>query len=232
MIIPVREESCGPWEMRIRRTATLIGRLGLACLFFSQLFWKLPPDFGCTRDSGRFIFTSVSADGNLRRTTGLCDWLGVESIFAHRERSILGVNVNNDDGGSQMRAIPLSWLVHANGAFVDQIVIPNIDLFGWVVWLAEAVVVVSMAFGIFSRFGALVSLGLGVHLMLGLAGVSDPAADLYEWEWSYHQIILLSILLVGLAPGRTWGVDGFLRPRLMAAAERGSRFARVLTAFQ
>lgn len=82
MIIPVREKSCGAWELRIRQTAILIGRLGLACLFFSQLFWKLPPDFGCTRDSGRFIFTSVSADGNLRRTTGLCDWLGVESIFA------------------------------------------------------------------------------------------------------------------------------------------------------
>lgn len=231
MRIPVCEDcNAAPWDARIRRTSIVIGRLGLACLFFSQLFWKLPPDFGCTRDGGAFVFTSVSADGQLLRTTGLCDWLGVESIFAKRERSILGVNFNNHDGGSEMLATPLAWLVRANGAFVDQIVIPYIGVFGWLVWLAEAFVVVSMTFGIFSRLGALVSLGLGVQLMLGLAGVSDAGAGLQEWEWSYHQIIILSILLLGVAPGRIVGIDGLLRPRFLAAAEQGNRLARLLAA--
>ena len=39
---------------------------------------------------------------------------------------------------------------------------------------------------------------------------------------------VLSLLLLALAPGRVLGIDAWLRPRLLAAAERGSRVARAL----
>jgi hypothetical protein len=101
-------------------------------------------------------------------------------------------------------------------------------LFGWLIWLAEAFIAVSLFSGIFSRLGALVSLGISLQLMLGLAGAWDPVADLQEWEWTYHMIVLMSIVMLGLAPGRIWGVDAWLRPRLAAAVAKGSGFARWL----
>ena len=60
----------------------VIARLALAYLFFGQLFWKLPPSFGCPPD---FAFTTGGVkDGyvQLQRTSGLCDWMGVEQVWA------------------------------------------------------------------------------------------------------------------------------------------------------
>lgn len=210
------------WEQRLLKVALLIGRVGLAYLFFSQLFWKLPPQFGC--GDGPFAFSSTNAGGQLVRTAGLCDWLGIESVYAHQERSFFITDFNND--GSPEIGFGLGLPVALNGAFVDKVVIPYLGLFGWLIWLAEAFIAVSLFFGLFSRLGALVSLGISLQLMLGLAGAWDPGADLQEWEWTYHMIVLMSIVMLGLAPGRIWGVDAWLRPRLAAAAEKGSGLAR------
>ena len=38
------------WEERLRKITIVIACLGLAYLFLTQLFWKLPPTFGCTND--------------------------------------------------------------------------------------------------------------------------------------------------------------------------------------
>ncbi|MGH3090434.1 MAG: hypothetical protein ACRDSJ_24395, partial [Rubrobacteraceae bacterium] len=64
-------------------------------------------------------------------------------------------------------------------------------------------------------------------LMIGLAGIPDP----YEWEWSYQTIFILSIVLFGIAPGRYFGLDRLLRPRLIALSERGSKFSKLLLLF-
>ena len=37
-------------DQRIYKICMVIARLGLAYLFFTQLWWKLPPDFGCGDD--------------------------------------------------------------------------------------------------------------------------------------------------------------------------------------
>jgi len=49
-----------------------------------------------------------------------------------------------------------------------------------------------------------------------------------EWEWSYILMLLLSIAMFGLAPGRYFGLDRLLRPRFRALSERGSRAGRLL----
>jgi hypothetical protein len=67
--------------------------------------------------------------------------------------------------------------------------------------------------------------------MLGLAGAWDPPTALNEWEWSYHLMILLSLVLLGAASGRFFGLDALLRPRLAAAADDGKRLAKALLAF-
>ncbi len=62
------------WEQRLRSIALVIGRLTLAYLFFTQLFWKMPPTFGCPPD---FKFTTADADGILVRAGSLCDSISV-----------------------------------------------------------------------------------------------------------------------------------------------------------
>ena len=35
------------WEETLKKVVIVVGRLALAYLFFTQLFWKMPPTFGC-----------------------------------------------------------------------------------------------------------------------------------------------------------------------------------------
>jgi hypothetical protein len=39
------------WDSRLQKIVVFAGRLGLAYLFFTQLFWKLPPAFGCNNNN-------------------------------------------------------------------------------------------------------------------------------------------------------------------------------------
>lgn len=215
------------WEERLRKTTLVIARLGLAFLFLSQLFWKMPPRYGCGAGPG-FAFTTAAPDGALVRTSGLCDWIGIESVYAQRPRSFFAIY--NQDGDT-LFSVPVDPLVRLNGAFIDGIVVPNFAWFGSLIFLAEAWIALSLGLGLFSRLGALVAIGIAAQLALGVGGARDPAAHLQEWEWSYHLMLLLAIVLLGSAPGRVLGVDARLRPRLAAARTRGSRVARVLQAF-
>jgi len=212
------------WEEPLRRFTLVIARLGLAFLFFSQLFWKLPPQFGC---GSEFAFTSAGPDGALVRTSGLCDWVGLESVYAGRDRSFFVVH--SPDGGTFF-SIGLDPLVQINGFFVNRIVQPAFGAFGWAIFFAEAFVTVTLFLGFFSRGGALVALLLSLQLMLGLAGAWDPATHLNEWEWSYHLMVLLSLVLLGIAPGRILGLDALLRPRLAATTARGGWLAKLYLA--
>lgn len=212
------------WEEPLRRITLVVARLGLAFLFFSQLFWKLPPQFGCGSD---LAFTTAGPEGELVRTSGLCDWVGLESVYANRERTFFVVY--GPDGGT-LFSIGLDPLVKLNGYFVARVVQPGFVFFGWAIFLVEAFVAATLLLGLVSRAGALVALLLSLQLMLGLAGAWDPATHLNEWEWSYHLMILLSLVLLGLAPGRILGLDGLLRPRLAVSAARGNRLARLYLA--
>ncbi|MCL4862928.1 MAG: hypothetical protein KJZ93_26195 [Caldilineaceae bacterium] len=211
-------EQAPHWEQWVRKIALVIGRLALGYLFFTQLFWKMPPTFGCPAD---FAFTTANEEGRLVRTQGLCDWIGVEAVWAERPRRFFVANLDNQ--GPPEMFVDVSWLVRLNGLFITNVVMPNIRWFGYLIWLSEAWIFASLFFGLFSRLGALVAIGISAQLMIGLAGITSP----YEWEWSYHLMVVLSILMFAFAPGRIWGIDAWLRPRLQTAAAR-NRLARLL----
>jgi hypothetical protein len=211
------------WEQRLRQVLLVVVRLGLAYLFFSQLFWKMPPSFGCPADFG-FTTSSMDADGRLQlqRTSGLCDWIGIEVAWSDQPRYFFVANLDNQ--GSPELFLSLGWAAKLNAAFLEGFVQPNLRWFGWFIWGAEAFIFLSLFLGLFSRLGGLVAIAISAQLALGLAGIGNP----YEWEWSYNLMVLLSLVMFAFAPGRVFGLDAWLRPRLHQAAEEGNRLARAL----
>jgi len=80
------------------------------------------------------------------------------------------------------------------------------------VWTAELLVAISLLFGLFTRFGALLATILSVQLYVGLAYT--------EWIWTYGMLVLLALVFVAVPAGRRLGVDLWLAPRLRSAAQR------------
>lgn len=201
-------------EDLIKNVGLLFARVALGYLFFTQLWWKVPPGFGCPAD---FAFTT-EVSGRLRTTSGLCDWIGRESVYAQQPRQFFVADLRTV-GGPNL-ALDVSALARANGAFLDGFVKPNIGWFGYVVWAMEAFIFVSLVLGVVGRLGGLVALAQSAQLMIGLSGTPG------EWEWIYHLMVTLSLVLVSIPAGRWLGVDAWLRPRLQSAAGRGSRLAQ------
>jgi uncharacterized membrane protein YphA (DoxX/SURF4 family) len=207
---------------RLQKAVLFIARIILGYLFFTQLFWKFPPQFGCPPN---FAFTNGSIqDGRLRlqRTSGLCDWIGIESVYAKQPRPFLVADMT-PVGGPKL-AIDLGWLARVNGLFIDNVVMPNIQWMGWLIWGAETFIAVSLILGFFTRLGGLTAIAISAQLMIGLAGIPNP----YEWEWSYNLMVILSLVIFAFAPGYIFGLDQLIKPRLDKAAENGSRIGRAL----
>ncbi len=208
--VSYRQEDLPTWEQRLRQFTLVIARVGLAYLFFTQLLWKLPPSFGCPPD---FSLTTADANGRLQRTSGLCDWIGIESVWSTRPRPFFVADMGSIGGPTL--SVDLGFAARLNGLFLDNFVKPNIRWFGYVIWGMEAFIFLSLFLGLFSRLGALVSIVQSGQLWIGLAGIKVP----YEWEWTYTLMVLMSLLMFAFAPGRVLGVDVWLRRRLRVAAE-------------
>ncbi|MEJ2757429.1 MAG: hypothetical protein P8046_03010 [Anaerolineales bacterium] len=76
------------FDSKLYKVCIVIARLILAYFFFTQLWWKLPPRFGCAND---FAFP-VPAEQNYydsNGSSGLCYWMGLESIYASQPREVL-----------------------------------------------------------------------------------------------------------------------------------------------
>jgi hypothetical protein len=93
---------------------------------------------------------------------------------------------------------------------------------GWLIWLMEAFIALSLILGMFARLGGLVGLIQAANLYIGLTALP------FEWYWTYGMMIVLQLIFFAVPSGRTLGVDAWLRPRLLAAAQRGNRPARWL----
>jgi hypothetical protein len=90
------------------------------------------------------------------------------------------------------------------------------------VWTAELLVSISLLFGLFTRFGAILAIILALQLYVGLAYT--------EWIWTYGMLVLLALVLVAVPAGRRLGIDLWLAPRLQAAGQH-HRVARIANWF-
>ena len=91
------------------------------------------------------------------------------------------------------------------GTLVHDIVLPNLALFGPLVYLVEVAIGVSLLLGLLSRAGALLGFLMGLNLWLGLYSVPN------EWPWTYMFLIMIQALFAIDPPGRALGADVLLR---------------------
>ena len=92
-------------------------------------------------------------------------------------------------------------------ALVRNIVLPNLAVFGPLVYLVELIIGVTLLLGLFSRAGALLGLLMGLNLWLGLYSADN------EWPWTYMFLVMIQAWFVIDPPGRVLGADVLLRRR-------------------
>jgi uncharacterized membrane protein YphA (DoxX/SURF4 family) len=101
------------------------------------------------------------------------------------------------------------------GTLIGDIVLPNLTVFGPLVYLVEVTIGVSLMLGLLSRAGAVLGLLMGMNLWLGL--YSAPG----EWPWTYMFLVMIQGLFVIDPPGRVLGADTLLRLRNVVNARAG-----------
>ena len=95
--------------------------------------------------------------------------------------------------------------VALQGDLVGSIVLPNLRLFGPVIYLVELAIAISLLLGLFSRWGALLGLLMGLNLWLGLYSAPN------EWPWTYMFLVMIQAWFVIDPPGRVLGGDALRR---------------------
>jgi uncharacterized membrane protein YphA (DoxX/SURF4 family) len=91
--------------------------------------------------------------------------------------------------------------------FVKGFLLPNLHLFGPLVFLAELTFATSMILGFAVRAVSVLAIAFVLHLWLGIYRPGDPA----EWPWSYIFLAMLMFLFALHAAGRSLGLDAWLR---------------------
>ena len=102
--------------------------------------------------------------------------------------------------------------VALQSTLVANVVIPNLTVFGPLVYLIEVSIGVSLILGLFSRVGAFLGVLMGINLWLGL--YSAPG----EWPWTYMFLVIIQGLFFLDPPGRVLGADVLLRNQRGSAA--------------
>jgi thiosulfate dehydrogenase (quinone) large subunit len=101
--------------------------------------------------------------------------------------------------------------------FVENVVLPNFVVFGWLTLLVEASLGAFLLIGLATRFWALV--GVAHTIVITLSVLHAPN----EWHWSYFLMLLIHVALFATAAGRCYGIDGLLRPAWLRSARPVAR---------
>ena len=87
------------------------------------------------------------------------------------------------------------------GELVKDVVLPNIQIFGPIVYATEVFIGVSLMLGVVTRLGALLGFLMALNLWLGLYSAPN------EWPWTYAFLAILQLGFLVDPPGRSLGAD-------------------------
>ncbi len=99
---------------------------------------------------------------------------------------------------------------------VRDLVLPNIAVFGPLVYAIEVAIAVSLILGLATRLGAALGALMAINLWLGLYNAPG------EWPWTYMFLVVIQLLYVLDPPGRSLGVDALAWRRSDASHERAT----------
>jgi uncharacterized membrane protein YphA (DoxX/SURF4 family) len=112
-------------------------------------------------------------------------------INKQEARNILDFEVNRRNGGTDVPVLP---------DVVNDVILPNFDVFEWLLTCVELGVGAALIVGFATRGAALI--GLGQQLFLQLVYLSSGR---WMWEQPHEWVPLLILALV--PAGRVWGLD-------------------------
>jgi uncharacterized membrane protein YphA (DoxX/SURF4 family) len=98
---------------------------------------------------------------------------------------------------------------------VRDLVLPNIAVFGPLVYAIEVAIAVSLILGVWTRLGAALGALMAINLWLGLYDAPG------EWPWTYMFLVVIQLTFVLYPPGRSLGIDA-VAWRRDAAAHKGA----------
>lgn len=98
-------------------------------------------------------------------------------------------------------------MLEAHANVIEDVILPNYELFGYLIYLAESLTGVLLLLGLLTRLAAALGLLQSLNLFVGLSQAPDV------WVWDYGLMMLLHLALLALAAGRYFGLDLFLHER-------------------
>lgn len=93
----------------------------------------------------------------------------------------------------------------ALGALVNGFMLPAIAFFGSVAYVVELFLAAALILGVCVRLAGLVAIGQCVFLWLTLYRAE------HEWPWNYMFLMMLHVMFIVVAAGRSLGWDAVLR---------------------
>lgn len=87
---------------------------------------------------------------------------------------------------------------------VRDFVLPNIAVFGPLVYAVEVLIAASLMLGLLTRFSSALGALMAINLWLGLYSAQN------EWPWTYMFLVVLELLFLLNPPGRSLGLDALL----------------------
>jgi uncharacterized membrane protein YphA (DoxX/SURF4 family) len=106
-------------------------------------------------------------------------------------------------------------------SFLTDVVLAHFSFFAPQVFLVEVIITATLLLGLWTRFGSLLGLAMGINLALGL--YRSPG----EWPWTYVFLVLVMGLFFSDPPGRSLGMDALLAKRDRGDNRLGSRLLRL-----
>ena len=104
---------------------------------------------------------------------------------------------------------------------VRDLVLPNIAVFGPLVYAIEVAIAVSLILGVVTRLGAALGALMAINLWLGLYNAPG------EWPWTYMFLVVLQLIFLINPPGRSLGVDALAWRREGFASKEAPIFSLV-----
>lgn len=104
---------------------------------------------------------------------------------------------------------PYSW-------FTEHVILQHFAVFAWTALFVETMLAACLMTGLLTRLFGFI--GMVQAASIGMSVAFAPG----DWPWSYYLMIIVNLVLVVTAAGRTWGLDELLRPVLRSRSSKMS----------